>query len=347
MRADRLLSILLLLQARGRLTGRELSTALEVSGRTIHRDLEALSAAGVPVVALRGAHGGWELADGWRTQVPGLDDAEMRALLMAQPRVIGDRPLAAAAERALSKLIAAMPQSQRERAVSMRERLYVDPTGWRGTSEELTMLPVVQESVARDRQLRMTYHTLSHDSRMRVVSPLGLVAKAMTWYLVADGDGGVKTYRVSRIESAEVLDAPVIRPRGFDLAKYWSSSQQRYAEERRRVTVTLRVEPLTARTLRYYQQVSELPSAADAEGWVRVMLTFEAEAEANFVINGLGPRAEVLEPAWLGERVLADAAAVVGRMSADRHPAPGTQAPGTYAIQVPSPGAAGPPWPSG
>lgn len=314
MRADRLLSILLLLQARGRLTGRELSASLEVSARTIHRDLEALSASGVPVVALRGARGGWELAEGWRTQVPGLDDAEMRALLMAQPRVIGDRPLAAAAERALSKLMAAMPEGQRERVASMRERLYVDPTGWRGTSEELTMLPVVQDAVARDRQLRMTYHTPGRDSRARVVSPLGLVAKAMMWYLVADGDGGVKTYRVSRIESAEILESPVHRPRGFDLAAHWSQSQQRYAEERRRVTVTLRVEPLTARTLRYYQQVSELPATADAEGWVRVRLTFEAETEANFVVSGLGPRAEVLEPAWLRDRVLADAAAVVERL---------------------------------
>ena len=315
MRADRLLSLLLLLQGRGRQTGRELSAALEVSARTIHRDLEALSAAGVPVVALRGARGGWQLADGWRTQVPTLDDAELRALLMAQPRVIGDRPLAAAAERALSKLIAAMPQSQRERVASMRERLYVDPTGWRGTSEELTMLPVVQDAIARDRQLRITYHTLTHDSRARVVSPLGLVAKAMTWYLVADGEGGVKTFRVSRIESADVLDAAVTRPRGFDLADYWTESQQRFAEERRRVAVTLRVEPITARTLRHYQQVSELPGAADdPDGWVTVILTFEADAEATFVVNGLGPRAEVLEPAWLRDRVLTDAIAVVERL---------------------------------
>ena len=109
MRADRLLSILLLLQSRGQLTGRELAKRLEVSERTLHRDMDALSAAGMPVFALRGSRGGWQLEENWRTQVPGLDEAELRALLMAQPRVLGDRKLAAAAERALGKLMASLP----------------------------------------------------------------------------------------------------------------------------------------------------------------------------------------------------------------------------------------------
>jgi predicted DNA-binding transcriptional regulator YafY len=316
MRADRLLSILLLLQSRGRVTGRTLSEALEVSSRTVHRDMDALSAAGVPVVALRGAKGGWALADGWRAQVPSLDDAELRALLMAQPRVIGDRPLAAAAERALAKLLAAMPEGQRERAAAMRERLYVDPTGWRGTREALTALPVVQDAVARDRQLLMTYRNPGQEPRERVVSPLGLVAKAMTWYLVASGESGVRTFRVSRIESAAVLDAPVTRPARFDLAAQWAESQERYAEERRRVKVTLRVEPETARTLRQYQQVTDVPTAeVDPEGWSRVVVYFEAEEEAAFVVNGLGPRAEVLEPQTLRDRILADATAVATRLA--------------------------------
>jgi predicted DNA-binding transcriptional regulator YafY len=120
MKADRLLSILLLLQAKGRLTGRELATRLEVSLRTVHRDMEALSAAGVPVFALRGVRGGWQLEEGWRTRVPGLDETELRALLMAQPRVVGDSRLARAAERALDKLMAALPVTMREQASSIR-----------------------------------------------------------------------------------------------------------------------------------------------------------------------------------------------------------------------------------
>jgi len=153
MRADRLLSALLLLQAHGRLTGRELARRLEVSARTVHRDMEALSAAGVPVFALRGARGGWQLDEDWRTRVPGLDESELRALLMAQPRVIGDVRLARAAERALEKLMAALPVSLRAQAASIRQRLYVDTTGWRGTNENLAMMPIVQDAVTRDRKL--------------------------------------------------------------------------------------------------------------------------------------------------------------------------------------------------
>ena len=315
MRADRLLSILLLLQARGRVTGRELATQLEVSARTVHRDLEALGAAGVPVVALRGSRGGWELSEGWRTQVPGLDDAELRALLMAQPRVIGDRPLAAAAERALAKLMAAMPEPQRQRAASMRQRLYVDPTGWRGTTENLTMLPVVQDAVAHDRKLLMRYRSAGKNSEERVVAPLGLVAKAMTWYFVAQADAGLRTYRVSRIEDARALDEAVERPPDFDLAEYWTTSSQRFARERLRYAATLRIDPTSARWILAYQNAAVVADAdpGDRVDWVTVVVHFDAEDEAAFVVCGLGSRVDVIEPKELRARVANEAAAVVER----------------------------------
>jgi biotin operon repressor len=164
MKADRLLSALLLLQAHRRLTGRELAKRLEVSGRTVHRDMEALSAAGVPVFALRGSRGDWQLEEGWRTQVPGLDESELRALLMSQPRIVGDAPLTSAAERAIGKLVASLPVGLRERAASMRQRLYVDSTGWRGTSENLDALPVVQDAVSRDRRLAIAYRRAATSS---------------------------------------------------------------------------------------------------------------------------------------------------------------------------------------
>src|SRR6201996_9278047 len=150
MRSGRLLSALLLLQAHGRLSTRELAERLETSQRTAHRDMEALSEAGVPVFAVRGAQGGWELAKGWRTKVPGLDEAELRALLMAQPSALGDPKLAAAGERAFGKLMAALPGSMRAQAASIRARLHIDSTGWRPSSEDISMLPVVQDAIARD-----------------------------------------------------------------------------------------------------------------------------------------------------------------------------------------------------
>ena len=301
MRADRLLSALLLLQAHGRLSGRELAERLEVSARTVHRDMEALSASGVPVYALRGAQGGWQLDEGWRTQVPGLDEVELRALLMAQPRVIGDSRLAAAAERALSKLMAAMPGNMREQAVSIRQRLYVDTTVWRGTSENLALLPVVQEAVSRDRKLRIDYRKAGGERSVRVVDPLGLVAKGSTWYLVAQTAKGLRTFRVSRIEAAKVLDKACKRPSQFDLGEYWRASTERFLEGWQKVEVTLRLEARAAANIRRWRMVLE--EMKNGDGWDTLRVQFDHPEEAVFVVLGIGARAEVLAPESVRQRV--------------------------------------------
>jgi predicted DNA-binding transcriptional regulator YafY len=316
MRADRLLSVVLLLQARGRLTGRALAEELEVSQRTVHRDMEALSAAGVPVYALRGARGGWQLDEDWRMQVPGLDESELRALLMAQPRVVGDGGgLAGAAERALGKLMAALPASLREQAASIRQRLYVDTTGWRGATENLSMLPVVQEAVSRDRKLSFRYWRAGREAVERAVDPLGLVAKGSAWYLVAHTPDGFRTYRVSRMEEARLLDRPSERPAGFDLAAYWTSSSGRFQDTLPRYDATLRLEPRAAKWVQMSR--SARPAEGDApresDGWLTLHVQFDNEEEACFFVLGLGPRVDVLEPPALRARVLAEAAAVTAR----------------------------------
>jgi predicted DNA-binding transcriptional regulator YafY len=322
MRADRLLSALLLLQAHGRLTGRELARRLEVSGRTVHRDMEALSAAGVPVFALRGARGGWQLDDGWRTQVPGLDEAELRALLMSQPRMVGDTRLAGAAESAIGKLLASLPITLRQQAASIRQRLYVDTTGWRGVSENLVMLPIVQEAVSRDRKLKIQYQRPGTDAVERVVDPLGLVAKGSTWYLVANTTEGHRTYRVSRIVQATLLDESSVRPPDFDLAAYWKSSSERFREALPRYDVRVRAEPRTAGWVRMSRppwsvQIDDGPEP-DPDGWVTLRLRFDSEEEACSVVLGLGPRVDVIEPVSLRDRVAAEAASVVERAKARR-----------------------------
>jgi len=213
------------------MTGRELAEKLEVSERTVHRDMEALSSAGVPVFAMRGAHGGWQLDEDWRTQVPGLNEAELRALLMAQPRSLGDKDLAAAADRAIGKLMAALPLSMRERAASIRDRLYVDTTGWRGTTENLSMLAIVQDAVSLDRKLTFGYWRAGRERVERTVDPLGLVAKGSTWYLFAGTDHGFRTYRVSRMEEARMLDTPSERPSNFNLEAAWKLSAEEFRDE--------------------------------------------------------------------------------------------------------------------
>jgi predicted DNA-binding transcriptional regulator YafY len=326
MRADRLLSILLLLQSRGQLTGRELAKRLEVSERTLHRDMDALSAAGVPVFALRGSRGGWQIEENWRTQVPGLDEAELRALLMAQPRVLGDHKLAAAAERAMGKLMASLPLPLRARAESMRQRLYVDTTGWFGTAEDLSLLPIVQEAVARDRKMKIRYssrrsrserevnHGEPTNTSFRVLDPLGLVAKGSTWYLIANTAKGFRTFRISRIESAILLDVPCERPANFDLEEHWKSSSEQFLKGWPRFEATLRMHPDAAREIRTWRIASELPNDARQglpDSWTTLQVQFEDQHQALFVIRGFGPKVKVLAPATLRDRVVADSAATL------------------------------------
>src|ERR1041385_4526914 len=301
MKSERLLSALMLLQAHGRMTGRALAKRLEVSMRTVHRDMEALSAAGVPVFAMRGAQGGWQLDEGWRTQVPGLDEAELRALLMAQPRVLGDVRLAAAAESALGKLMAALPEAMRERAASIRQRLHVDTAGWRGAGENLVMLPVVQEAVARDRKLTIRYRKSDREVTERTVDPLGLVAKGTSWYLFAGTPRGFRTFRVSRIMEAKLLDEACERPSKFDLAAAWKASTDEFHEGRTAYEATLRLERRAAEWVETWQTATVIEGKGEA--WVTMQVRFHHEDEACFVAQGLMPRAEVLAPAKLRERV--------------------------------------------
>jgi predicted DNA-binding transcriptional regulator YafY len=314
MKADRLLSALLLLQARGRLTGRELSELLEVSERTIHRDMEALSASGVPIFALRGAHGGWQLDEDWRTTVPGLNEAELRALLMTQPRALGDPRLIAAANGALNKLMAALPDRMRQQAAAMRERLHVDATGWHVSGEDLSMLAAVQDAVAQNRQLTFDYTRADGQRAPRTVDPLGLVAKGMTWYLVARAPNGLRTYRVSRMQTVIPLVTTFERP-NFDLAAFWKASTEELRDRRRRYDTTLSLDLAAAQSLRTWCAVSPATGGDDPSFKDRIALhvPFESEEQARFVVLGLGPQARVLAPTALRERVLADARAVVAQ----------------------------------
>ncbi|MFZ0744870.1 MAG: WYL domain-containing protein [Terracidiphilus sp.] len=299
MKADRLLSVLLLLQAKGRATERELSERLEVSQRTIHRDLEALSAARVPVAAMRGAQGGWQLEKGWRTQVPGLDEAELRALLMAQPRAVGHPRLAAAAESALNKLMAALPGPMQAQAAVMRERLHVDATGWRETGEDLSMLAAVQDAIARERKLAFDYTRADGEKAPRTVDPLGLVAKGLSWYLVARAPNGMRTYRVSRMEGVTALAVGFKRPAHFNLAAYWKKSTAELEKRRRRYPAILSLTAEGSRRLRMWCTAKPLEGSATAsgrEGWITLQAEFDAEEQARFIVLGLGSTVEVIGP---------------------------------------------------
>jgi predicted DNA-binding transcriptional regulator YafY len=317
MKSSRLLSTLMLLQAHGRLSTRELAERLEVSQRTAHRDMEALSAAGVPILALRGAQGGWELAPGWRTRVPGLDEAELRALLMSQPSALGHPGLAAAAERAFGKLLAAMPHKMQTQAASIRARLHIDPEGWHPSSNDLGLLPIVQDAIARDCKLTFHYSRADGESGVRTVEPYGLVSKQATWYLVARAPAGMRTYRISRMQNAVVLAVTFERPANFDLAAYWKTATAQLQQKREQFRTTLAVAADTAAKLTGWCRVTPAPEARSAAalpaGWTTLHVSFENNEEARFIVLGLAARVHVLAPVSLREQVMEEMRAAIHR----------------------------------
>ncbi len=309
---DRLTSTLMLLREHGRLTRNQLAARLGVSERTVLRVMGALSAAGVPLFPLRGKGGGWVLDEGWRLVTLGLGGEELRALLAPGRGTTRGACRPGGGERPGGNPEKSAPGAGGDHAGDLWQRIHIDLTTWRGTSENLAMLPVVRDAVSRDRRLSIRYWRAGHDCVERTVDPLGLVLKSAAWYLVASTPDGLRTYRVSRIEAATVLDAPCERPPDFDLAGYWKSSTQRFREELPRYYATLRLEQRAASWMRMWRTTLPVQGgggSADEPGWTTLRVEFDHEEQACFVVLGLGARAEVIEPASLRDRVALDAAA--------------------------------------
>lgn len=313
MRADRLLTILLLLQAHGRMSARELSERLEVSERTIHRDMEALSGAGVPVVAERGSGGGWSLLENYRTNLTGLKPSEIQALFVTTP-ALADLGLDKAADTALVKLLAALPSIYRRDAEYVRQRIHIDVAGWHASGEDVSCLPVFQEAIWQERKLRILYKRGHEETFVeRVVDPLGLVAKGSAWYLIAAVEGELRTYRVSRVRDASLLDEPCARPDDFNLAAYWSQSTSDFVANLPRYQAVVRVSPELFPRLRYVWRFAriERTDPPDAEGWITVHVTFQFEHEAcENVLSGI-THIEVLDPPDLRTMVIEAAKRIV------------------------------------
>jgi predicted DNA-binding transcriptional regulator YafY len=308
MRADRLLSILLLLQVHRRLTARDLAERLEVSERTILRDMDALGSAGVPVTAERGVGGGWSLVEGYRTELTGLKEDEAQALaLSVPPRLMADLKLDRAAEGALLKLLAGLPALLRSRADEARRKIHVDVGGWASSPEAIPHLQVVQDAVWQDRRLEIEYGGRQDGYAVhRLVDPLGLVAKGSAWYLAGQVDGDVRAYRISRIQAARMTDERCVRPGGFDLAAWWDQSQKDFRASLPRYPATLRVHPETVWRLPYGGRFARVERVGEAEedGWMKVEMRFQFEEEAAEFVLSFGPNVEVVDPPVLKERVL-------------------------------------------
>ena len=312
MRADRLLSILLLLQSRRRVTARELAERLEVSERTILRDMDALTTSGVPVLAERGKGGGWSLLDDYQTKLTGLSPLEIQSLfLVRSARLLEDLGLKHETEAALIKLQASLPAAGREQADVARRRIHIDPRGWRDPGEAVSCLPTLLDAVWRGRRVHFLYARALGEVGERTGHPLGLVAKGSTWYLVANVEGDTKTYRVSRIREVTPLNEAATYAADFDLAAYWERSATEFREKLPRYYATFLAKPSVMRWIRYrgWRLEEETPEGE----CFRVKLRFDVEEEALQFALGFSTEIEVIHPPELRDRVLLAARAILSR----------------------------------
>jgi predicted DNA-binding transcriptional regulator YafY len=329
MRSDRLLSILLLLQTRGQLPASELAERLEVSVRTVMRDVEALSAAGVPVYTVRGPHGGIALLPGYRTDVTGLTAEESRALfVLLSGRAHAELGLGQAIGSALRKLMAALPAPYRPDADLASRRILIDPARWREPSvRRAADLSALQQAVFGDRRLRLRYRH-SEDGRVRsyTLDPYGLVNKAGVWYLVADHRGQPKLFRADRVRGATVLDEPVQRRDGLELAEVWDSLRRRIDDIPTPVAVTVSVSrQILGRFLLVHQAdlagppPAEPATEAGSEPQrVRVEMAFRSLGAAEALLM-FGTDAEVLSPPELRQTLARKAAEAAAAYAATGH----------------------------
>jgi len=301
------------------MTARELADALEVSVRTVYRDTEALAAAGVPIYADRGPAGGYQLLDGYRTRLTGLTPDEAEALFLAGvPGPAAELGLGTVLATAQLKLEAALPSELRARAARIRERFYLDAPGWFHEEEQNPFLGAVADAVWEQRPIRVRYRRWGGEVT-RTLEPLGLVLKAGVWYLVAQVDGQPRTYRVSRILDLEYQDGWFERPDGFDLAEYWESWSEGFADRLYRDRATVRLSPRGVALLPYLlgQSVARMALASasepDSAGWVHAEVPIESVEHAVPALLQFGADAEVLAPQVLRER-MARAAGALARL---------------------------------
>jgi len=321
-RASRLVSLLLLLQSRGRLTAGELAIELEVSERTIHRDVEALSASGVPIYAERGVHGGIRLVDGYRTRLTGMTGDEAEALFLAGlPGPAAELGLSTVVAAAQLKVLASLPPELRARAARLVERFHLDAGDWFHQSQPVPHLGALSDAV-----WNATLTTIEYDRGSgpveREIEPLGLVLKAGTWYIVAATEGQIRTYRVSRVVAVRPGTTTFERPDGFDLGSYWAESSAAYERDSPRIEVTVRVRPDRLDRLRAAAGNVAVDQATylaepDPEGWLRLRLRLDWPDEAAGTLLRAGRWVEVLAPLDVRARVASTARAIAERYAGD------------------------------
>ncbi len=312
MKADRLIALLLVLQSRRQCSARVLAERLEVSERTIYRDVDALSAAGVPVYAERGSTGGIVLADGYRRALTHFNEEEIRALFASGSSPMADLGLERGLDRALEKLRGGLADVQQRAAEKARARVHVDQRRWHQAEPPRELLTTLRLAVWDDRRVRIRYEDRNRAATTRTVDPLGLVSKAGVWYLVARWEDELRSFRVERIRSAQEMTERFERPTGFDLERYWAESSARFSEASRsgECVVTMRVATEALDRVTSYWPF-EVTAHGKRETIVR--LTFPGMDAALYHALAWSEEATLVEPAALRDAVLQRARKAVRR----------------------------------
>ncbi|WP_420036631.1 helix-turn-helix transcriptional regulator [Streptomyces sp. cg28] len=314
MKAGRLLSILLLLQTRGLMTAGQLAAELEVSVRTVYRDIEALHTAGVPLYGDAGHAGGYRLLDGYRTRLTGLTTDEAEALFLSGvPGPAADLGLGPVLAAAQLKVRAALPAELRAHADRISARFHLDAPGWYAEEEATEHLPAVASAVWERRVLRVVYRRWREPTDVeRTLEPYGLVLKAGRWYVVASaGSGPPRTYRVDQILELHVTEAEFTTPAEFDLAEYWRTYQEDFHRRLHSGEAVVRLAPGAAdRLTGAAARAARTTGRTESDGWLRAVLPIESIGHAHDEFLRLGASIDVLEPAELRRRLAATARAL-------------------------------------
>lgn len=313
MRADRLIRILLLLQNQERLTTKELAQQLEVTERTIHRDMEALSVAGIPVVARRGKYGGWQLMENYRTRLTGLKKEEVMSLFLSPSmQHLTDLGYLQDWTEAREKLIASIPKNLHSEVKDVTNRLHIDTSAWRPTAEVIEAFKLLQEAIWDQHKIEIEYERADGTVVTRTVEPLGLVAKGSTWYLVASSEGEIRNYRASRVITAVKRDEQFVRPDDFQLASYWQESKQQFIRSLPSYEAQVEVSPDILARLKFTGRFVQIADLKKQEGsWISIKLNFDTEEEAKSFIIGFGNQIRVTQPPQLKEQVIQMARSII------------------------------------
>jgi predicted DNA-binding transcriptional regulator YafY len=317
MRADRLLSIILLLQTRGKMTAKTLAEELEVSRRTILRDINALSFSGVPVYCEGGHGGGIMLAEEYRTTLTGLNTLEVQSLFIAQNNeALRDVGLGDAGERLFLKLLAALPKTHHSTADHIRQRLLIDPSWWWHETSLSPFWEEIQRAVYEDRMIKARYENFDGQIAERTLAPYSLICKSSVWYLIAEREGELRTYRVNRFHSLQLLDESFTRRPDFDLPAYWRAHTQNLEKFSSGYQCRLKVHPDRISFIKTLMPGRwEMDAGVEDRSWKTISLSMDSDLQAKMLVFGLSGFVEILEPYELKKAVAAQARELLDQMT--------------------------------